>query len=389
MAKLEAKLGMIVDSVGQFFSGKDYLPYCDSDVVAGCEREVLEAEKGSSDEYMQDCLLRLSWALVHSKHPQDVHRGIAMLEASLPATNDPLQQREKLYLLAVGYYRNADYSRSRDLVDRCLMIAPDWRQAVTLKKTIEDKITKDGVIGLGIAATAVGLIAGGIAAAVSRKKNFIPTGLNQIWEACTTIGISHCVPAFTWKSSFNDIDNESERPMFILAKQDTHLIGGVRKINMPKYPYDQSRPSPKMTLLESLLKLPIPQESTRTLEPEGAWQGVYRGFLPEVQLFCRRHGQCNVLRAHHRPTILQLKIKPHLHPTDYMALRNKKGRQRTTKVNEMAIAKMVKSKAKNVKQRCDCRDQLQNQKPEIKSNKCNAVLQWRKMQQRDVVKISN
>ncbi|KAG5109476.1 hypothetical protein JHK82_038699 [Glycine max] len=90
--------------------------------------------------------------------------------ASLPATEDPLQQREKLYLLAVGYYRNADYSRSRDLVDRCLAIAPDWRQAVTLKTTIEDKITKDGVIGLGIAATAVGLIAGGIAAAVSRKK---------------------------------------------------------------------------------------------------------------------------------------------------------------------------------------------------------------------------
>ncbi|KAL2582838.1 hypothetical protein AAZV13_14G032200 [Glycine max] len=163
MAKLEAKLGMILDSVGQFFSGKDHLPYCDSDVVAGCEREVLEAEKQSSQEYMQDCLLRLSWALVHSKHPQDVH-------PSLPATEDPLQQREKLYLLAVGYYRNADYSRSRDLVDRCLAIAPDWRQAVTLKTTIEDKITKDGVIGLGIAATAVGLIAGGIAAAVSRKK---------------------------------------------------------------------------------------------------------------------------------------------------------------------------------------------------------------------------
>lgn len=49
----------------------------------GCEREVLEAEKQSSQEYMQDCLLRLSWALVHSKHPQDVHRGIAMLECLL------------------------------------------------------------------------------------------------------------------------------------------------------------------------------------------------------------------------------------------------------------------------------------------------------------------
>ncbi|XLR57299.1 hypothetical protein HN51_011642 [Arachis hypogaea] len=29
MAKLEAKLGMIVDSVGNFFSGKDQLPLCD------------------------------------------------------------------------------------------------------------------------------------------------------------------------------------------------------------------------------------------------------------------------------------------------------------------------------------------------------------------------
>ena len=44
------------------------------------------------------------------------------MAASLPATKDPLQQREKLYLLAVGYYRNADYSRSRDLVDRCLAV---------------------------------------------------------------------------------------------------------------------------------------------------------------------------------------------------------------------------------------------------------------------------
>ncbi|XLT02641.1 hypothetical protein HN51_051992 [Arachis hypogaea] len=34
MAKLEAKLGMIVDSVGNFFSGKDQLLWCDPDIVA-------------------------------------------------------------------------------------------------------------------------------------------------------------------------------------------------------------------------------------------------------------------------------------------------------------------------------------------------------------------
>nr|KAJ0203638.1 hypothetical protein LSAT_V11C500254590 [Lactuca sativa] len=138
---------------------------------AGCEREVAEAEKGSSNELKSECLLRLSWALVHSKRPEDVQRGIAMLEGSLASsTSSPLEMREKMYLLAVGYYRSGDYSRSRHLVDRCLEIAPEWRQAISLKKSIEDRIKKDGVIGIGIAATAVGLLAGGVAAALSRKK---------------------------------------------------------------------------------------------------------------------------------------------------------------------------------------------------------------------------
>ncbi|WMV20559.1 hypothetical protein MTR67_013944, partial [Solanum verrucosum] len=46
----------------------------------GCEREVTEAGKGSSDELKNECIMRLSWALVHSRRPEDVQRGIAMLE---------------------------------------------------------------------------------------------------------------------------------------------------------------------------------------------------------------------------------------------------------------------------------------------------------------------
>lgn len=48
--------------------------------LQGCEREVAEAEKGSSDELLNDCIMRLSWALVHSRRPEDVQRGIAMLQ---------------------------------------------------------------------------------------------------------------------------------------------------------------------------------------------------------------------------------------------------------------------------------------------------------------------
>jgi len=45
--------------------------------LQGCEREVAEA---SSEEFRSECLMRLSWALVHSRQPEDVQRGIAMLE---------------------------------------------------------------------------------------------------------------------------------------------------------------------------------------------------------------------------------------------------------------------------------------------------------------------
>ncbi|KAK4725740.1 hypothetical protein R3W88_030657 [Solanum pinnatisectum] len=166
---MDAKIGKFFDSIGDFFTGGDQIPWCDSDIIAGCEREAAEAEKGSSDDLKNECIMRLSWALVHSRRPEDIQRGIAMLEASLGGSSSPLQMREKLYLLAVGYYRSGDFPRSRQLVDRCLEIAPDWRQALTLKKTIEEKITKDGVIGIGIAATAVGVLVGGIAAALARK----------------------------------------------------------------------------------------------------------------------------------------------------------------------------------------------------------------------------
>ncbi|GFQ08202.1 mitochondrial fission 1 protein a [Phtheirospermum japonicum] len=166
---MEAKINDFFDSVSTFFGGGDHIPWSTPDVILRCEREVAEARKEESEDKANESIMRLSWALVHSRKPEDVQRGIAMLEASLTNTNSPLQKREKLYLLAVGFYRSGDFSRSRQLLDQCLEIAPNWRQALSLKKTVEDRVTKDGVIGIGLTATAVGLIVGGIAAALARR----------------------------------------------------------------------------------------------------------------------------------------------------------------------------------------------------------------------------
>ncbi|KDP43668.1 hypothetical protein JCGZ_24126 [Jatropha curcas] len=166
---MEAKIGKFFESVADFINGTDQIPWCDRDIIAGCEQEVLEAQKGSNDVLKNECIMRLSWALVHSRQPEDVQRGIAMLESSLDSTGSPLKLREKLYLLAVGYYRSSDYTKSRKLVEECLRAEPEWRQAHYLKKAIEGQIRKDGLIGIGIAATAVGLVAGGLAAALARR----------------------------------------------------------------------------------------------------------------------------------------------------------------------------------------------------------------------------
>jgi fission 1 protein len=82
-----------------------------------------------------------------------------------------LEKREILYLLAVGQFRAAEYARSRRLVDQALKISPDFRQASALKQMIEDKIAKDGMIGVGLAAGAAALLASGIAAVVAGSRS--------------------------------------------------------------------------------------------------------------------------------------------------------------------------------------------------------------------------
>ncbi|XP_057826560.1 mitochondrial fission 1 protein A [Cryptomeria japonica] len=165
------KFSGIMESVGSIFRSGDYLPWTDSDIIANCEREAAgQWAEVTKDSDKKESIMRLSWALVHSRQAADVQRGIAMLEVALNNGGGPLQRKEILYLLAVGHFRAGDYTRSRRYIEQALQIAPDFRQALTLKKSIEDKITKDGVIGIGIAATAVGLVAGSLAAALARKK---------------------------------------------------------------------------------------------------------------------------------------------------------------------------------------------------------------------------
>ncbi|KAL6613802.1 hypothetical protein ACP70R_036072 [Stipagrostis hirtigluma subsp. patula] len=158
VATMDAKIGSFFDAVGAFFSGGDNVPWCDPDVIAGCEREVAEA---ATEEQEKESIMRLSWALVHSRDQDHVNRGIGMLQARC-------RQGRSCTCWPLGTTGTATTPGAGSSWTTVSRIQPDWGQALSLKRTVEDKIAKDGVIGIGIATTAVGLLFG-IAAAVARK----------------------------------------------------------------------------------------------------------------------------------------------------------------------------------------------------------------------------
>ena len=54
---------------------------------------------------------RLAWALVHSRRPGEVQRGIGLAEAL--TDSEGLEQRDLLYLVAVGRWRQRKYIEAR------------------------------------------------------------------------------------------------------------------------------------------------------------------------------------------------------------------------------------------------------------------------------------
>lgn len=77
---------------------------------------------------------------------------------------DRYADRDCLYYMALGYYRLDDVVSSRKCLDKLLKIAPNCRQAISLMDIVEDKITKDGVIGISIV-SGIAVVGGLLAAA--------------------------------------------------------------------------------------------------------------------------------------------------------------------------------------------------------------------------------
>jgi len=114
-------------------------------------------ETGSASPNTQ---FNYAYWLIRSPRSEDRIKGVLMLKAL--HQYDP-HNKDYLYYLAYGNYRLQEYVEARKCADKLLSLEPNHTQARSLKKLAEEKVTKDGMVGMAvIGGVATALIAGAV-----------------------------------------------------------------------------------------------------------------------------------------------------------------------------------------------------------------------------------
>jgi len=102
-----------------------------------------------------------AWGLVKSSSRADQQHGVALLSEIFRSSPD--RRRECLYYLALGHYKLANFAEARRYNDLLLDLEPGNMQAQSLRELVEEKVAKEGLVGVAIVgglAVAAGVIGG-------------------------------------------------------------------------------------------------------------------------------------------------------------------------------------------------------------------------------------
>ncbi|KAL2114764.1 hypothetical protein VUR80DRAFT_74 [Thermomyces stellatus] len=100
-----------------------------------------------------------AWGLVKSNSRADQQLGVRLLSDIFRAS--PERRRECLYYLALGNYKLGNYAEARRYNERLLEKEPANLQASNLQTLIDDRVTREGLMGaaiLGGVAVAAGAV---------------------------------------------------------------------------------------------------------------------------------------------------------------------------------------------------------------------------------------
>ncbi|KIX07480.1 mitochondria fission 1 protein [Rhinocladiella mackenziei CBS 650.93] len=135
------------------------------------ELQVLRAQYEKEGDFVGvQTKFNYAWGLIKSNQRSDQQLGVQLLSDIFKTT--PERRRECLYYLALGNYKLGNYAEARRYNDLLLEKEPGNLQAASLRQLIDDKVSKEGLMGVAIiggVAVAAGIV-GSMIVRGSRKR---------------------------------------------------------------------------------------------------------------------------------------------------------------------------------------------------------------------------
>ncbi|KAK1923857.1 mitochondria fission 1 protein [Papiliotrema laurentii] len=108
------------------------------------------------------------WGLIKSNSADLQTEGIKLLQEIYSAS--PSHRRECSYYIAVGYYKLRNYANAKKFNDLLLQHEPGNLQARSLRTLIDNAVTRDGYIGMGIIAGTAAVAGIFVASLLKRRR---------------------------------------------------------------------------------------------------------------------------------------------------------------------------------------------------------------------------
>ncbi|KAI9314285.1 mitochondria fission 1 protein [Dichotomocladium elegans] len=132
------------------------------------ELNVLRKQYLKEGEYVTvQTKFNYAWSLIRSANHKEVEEGVFLLSEIYMSS--PERRRECLYYLAIGHYKIGNLSDAKRFNNELLKHEPKNEQALDLGRRIDEKVSREGTIGLAIVGGVVTLGAAIITAIMKRR----------------------------------------------------------------------------------------------------------------------------------------------------------------------------------------------------------------------------
>ncbi|KAK7743138.1 Mitochondrial fission 1 protein [Cytospora paraplurivora] len=131
------------------------------------ELQVLRAQYEKEGELVGvQTKFNFAWGLVKSNRRDDQQLGVILLSEIFRTS--PERRRECLYYLALGNFKLGNYAEARRYNDLLVEREPQNLQATNLRSLIDDKVAKEGLVGVAIV-SGIAVVAGVIGGVLFRN----------------------------------------------------------------------------------------------------------------------------------------------------------------------------------------------------------------------------